>query len=110
MKCYIYSGVLITKLYEFVMFLSILLLSFLFTLWKTAKRQAFSLRSEDACPLTYHFLSIFFPVFAVHPPEVLLQPPDNPLFQPGNVGLRDTDQVGHLLLGVFAPALLQSEA
>lgn len=32
MKCYIYSGVLITKLYEFVMFLSILLISFLFTL------------------------------------------------------------------------------
>ena len=39
------------------------------------------------------------------PQNFLLQPLDNALFQPGDIGLGNTDGICHLLLGVFGAAL-----
>ena len=41
-------------------------------------------------------------VFLQYPFYVLFQAADNFLFQPGNIGLGDAQQIRHLLLGVLA--------
>ena len=38
--------------------------------------------------------------------DFFLQPLDNLFFKPGNIGLRDPQQIGYLLLGHLIPCLL----
>ena len=53
----------------------------------------------------FSFLQLFFPgrheVELSHPLQILFQPFDYSFFQAGNIGLRDSQHVGHLFLCVL---------